>query len=200
MLPFSILAVYLIQNFYLRTSRQMRFLDIEAKSPLFTQFSETVAGLSTIRALGWSKSAILENLRLLNISQQPFYTMNTIQRWLQLVLDLWVGGMATVLVAISVCIPASSSRAAIGLSLATLIAVNANLNYLMYGWTRLETSLGAIARLKWFQNNTPCEDKPEEIVEPESDWPRQGKVVFEHVTARYRFVHWSLSILSIANY
>ena len=32
--PFLILAFYLIQRFYLRTSRQLRLLDLEAKSPL----------------------------------------------------------------------------------------------------------------------------------------------------------------------
>lgn len=32
--PFLVLLLYFVQRFYLRTSRQMRFLDLEAKSPL----------------------------------------------------------------------------------------------------------------------------------------------------------------------
>jgi len=32
--PFLLLVFYFIQNYYLRTSRQLRFMDLEAKSPL----------------------------------------------------------------------------------------------------------------------------------------------------------------------
>jgi ATP-binding cassette subfamily C (CFTR/MRP) protein 1 len=32
--PFLAAVLYVIQKFYLRTSRQMRLLDLEAKSPL----------------------------------------------------------------------------------------------------------------------------------------------------------------------
>lgn len=46
-------VVYLIQKFYLRTSRQLRQLDLETKSSLYTQFTETIIGLTTIRAFGW---------------------------------------------------------------------------------------------------------------------------------------------------
>jgi ATP-binding cassette, subfamily C (CFTR/MRP), member 1 len=50
--PPLLVVLYLIQRFYLRTSRQMRFLDLEAKSPLYQQFTETLEGITTIRALG----------------------------------------------------------------------------------------------------------------------------------------------------
>jgi ATP-binding cassette subfamily C (CFTR/MRP) protein 1 len=32
--PFLFGAFYIVQRFYLRTSRQLRYLDLEAKSPL----------------------------------------------------------------------------------------------------------------------------------------------------------------------
>jgi ABC-type multidrug transport system fused ATPase/permease subunit len=54
--PVLILAVYFLQKFYLRTSRQIRFLDLECKSPLYTHVAETLEGLSTIRAFGWQEA------------------------------------------------------------------------------------------------------------------------------------------------
>ncbi len=42
-----------LQKYYLRTSRQMRLLDLEAKSPLYSHFIESLSGLVTIRAFGW---------------------------------------------------------------------------------------------------------------------------------------------------
>lgn len=45
--------MYLLQSFYLQTSRQDRLLEIEAKAPLYAHFGESVAGASTIRVFGW---------------------------------------------------------------------------------------------------------------------------------------------------
>ncbi|EQB45580.1 ABC transporter [Colletotrichum gloeosporioides Cg-14] len=47
-LPFLCAILYLLQRFYLQTSRQVRLLGIEAKAPLYTHFSESVAGIATI--------------------------------------------------------------------------------------------------------------------------------------------------------
>lgn len=48
---------YYLQRGYLRTSRQLRFLDLEEKAPAHSQFLETLAGLPTIRAFGWARAA-----------------------------------------------------------------------------------------------------------------------------------------------
>lgn len=47
---FVLVSVYMVQRFYLKTSRQLRLLDLEAKSPLYSHFMETLSGLITIRA------------------------------------------------------------------------------------------------------------------------------------------------------
>lgn len=52
-LPPVALAVWILQKYYLRTSRQVRLLDLEAKSPLYSHFIESLSGLVTIRAFGW---------------------------------------------------------------------------------------------------------------------------------------------------
>jgi ATP-binding cassette subfamily C (CFTR/MRP) protein 1 len=39
-IPLGMIVVCLLQNFYLRTSRQLRFLDLETKSPLYTHFRD----------------------------------------------------------------------------------------------------------------------------------------------------------------
>ncbi|KAJ5908187.1 ABC transporter [Penicillium taxi] len=47
--------MYPLLRFYLHTSRQIRHLDLEAKSPLFSSFLETSKGITTIRAFGWQE-------------------------------------------------------------------------------------------------------------------------------------------------
>lgn len=41
-LPFCCIAVYIIQKVYLRTSRQLRLLELESRSAVFSSFLETV--------------------------------------------------------------------------------------------------------------------------------------------------------------
>lgn len=184
-LPLSFLALYLIQKYYLRTSRQMRLLDLEAKTPLYTQFTEITAGLSTVRTFGWSKELLDESFILLNTSQKPFYLMFCIQRWLELVLDLFVAGMAMLLVTIALRIPGTTSEGAIGLSMVNLLGLNLTLTTVIDQWTSLETSLGAIARLKAFIGSTPNENKDAEKEMPDN-WPI-GKIEIEGITASYRY-------------
>jgi len=62
--PFLIAVFYYLQRGYLRTSRQLRFLDLEEKAPLYTQFLETLGGLATIRAFDWKQAAIDQNRQL----------------------------------------------------------------------------------------------------------------------------------------
>lgn len=184
-LPFGFIALYFVQKYYLRTSRQMRLLDLEMKTPLYTHFTEALAGVSTIRAFGWTSEFMSDNTRRLDISQKPFYLMFCIQRWLQLVLDLFVAGMALLLVALALRVLGSTSQGAIGLALVNLLNFNITLKYVIDSWANLETSLGAIARLKWFMSSTPNEHGQGEDGRPPADWPAQGTVEFENVTAAY---------------
>jgi ATP-binding cassette subfamily C (CFTR/MRP) protein 1 len=50
-----------LQKYYLRTSRQMRLLDLEAKSPLYSHFLESLTGLVEIRAFGWRDNFLVSH-------------------------------------------------------------------------------------------------------------------------------------------
>jgi ABC-type bacteriocin/lantibiotic exporter with double-glycine peptidase domain len=88
--PFFILALWVLQRFYLHTSRQVRLRDIEAKAPLYSHLLETIDGLPTIRAFRWTTDFETKNDRLTTRSQIPIYTLYCVQQWLQVVLDMMV--------------------------------------------------------------------------------------------------------------
>lgn len=85
--PVLLACLYFVQSFYLKTSRQLRSLDLEARSPLQSQLLETIYGLATIRSFSWSKPAVQKFQRAVDASQQPLYLLYMVQRWLQLVLE-----------------------------------------------------------------------------------------------------------------
>ena len=49
----------------------------------------------------------------------------------------------------------------------------------------METSLGAIVRVKDFETNTPSENLPGEDGVPPEKWPSSGAVELRNITAQY---------------
>ncbi|CAH0054441.1 unnamed protein product [Clonostachys solani] len=183
--PVLMVILYLLQRFYLRTSRQMRLLDLEAKAPMYSYVLETLRGIVTIKAFGWQSFAISQNAALLDGSQRPFYLMYSIQRWLNLVLDLLVAGLATLIMTLATHLE-DSSAGALGVSLLNILTFSQDLTYLIRTWTDLETSLGAIARVRSFEAETPDERSSQQPLEPPSEWPSYGGIEFRSLSASYK--------------
>ncbi|KAG5656426.1 hypothetical protein KAF25_000013 [Fusarium avenaceum] len=179
-------AVYFyLQRGYLRTSRQLRLLDLEEKAPLYTQFLETLSGLATIRAFGWVNAVIQANHALVDRSQRPFYLLMIVQRWLVLVLDLTTAALALLLVGLAVSLRGEVDVGLTGVSLVQLISLSETVNMLIQFWTSIETSIGAVARIKQFAEETGEESLPGETQEPPPRWPEQGAIQISNLSASY---------------
>ncbi|KAF5000611.1 hypothetical protein FGRMN_1643 [Fusarium graminum] len=179
-------AVYFyLQRGYLRTSRQLRLLDLEEKAPLYTQFLETLSGLATIRAFGWRDTVIQANYALVDRSQRPFYLLMIVQRWLVLVLDLTTAALALLLVGLAVRLRDEVDVGLTGVSLVQLISLSETVNMLIQFWTSIETSIGAVARIKQFAEETGEENLPGETQEPPSQWPDKGRIQINGLSASY---------------
>jgi ABC-type multidrug transport system fused ATPase/permease subunit len=113
---------YCIQRIYLRTSRQVRLMDLEAKAPLCTHFLESLAGIITIRSFGWASAYKEKNDKHLDQSQVPFYLLFAIQNWLNLVLELVVAGLITVIVGLAVGLRSKVDPGYLGLGLVAAVS------------------------------------------------------------------------------
>ncbi|KAJ4414299.1 hypothetical protein N0V82_008028 [Gnomoniopsis sp. IMI 355080] len=181
--PFIAAFIYVVQRFYLRTSRQLRLLDLEAKSPLYTNFMDCLKGVTTYRAFGWTEDAISLNNDLLDTSQRPAYLLSMVQRWLAFVLGMVVAVMALLVVTLSTQLrPAAGFT---GASMVSFMSFGKTLAYLVQMYTLLETSIGAVSRLKSFSDNTAAEDLPGETVVPPASWPEKGRIEIRDVSATY---------------
>ncbi|KAM5348158.1 hypothetical protein ACJ41O_007982 [Fusarium nematophilum] len=176
---------FYLQRGYLRTSRQLRLLDLEEKAPLYTQFLETLSGLATLRAFGWCPAAIQANHALVDRSQRPFYLLIIVQRWLVLVLDLITAALALLLVGLAVRLRDEVDVGLTGVSLVQLISLSETVNMLIQFWTSIETSIGAVARIKQFAEETAEENLPGETQEPPAQWPDRGGIQIKDLTASY---------------
>ncbi|KAH7129421.1 ABC transporter [Dactylonectria estremocensis] len=181
--PFLIGVVYYIQLFYLRTSRQLRLLDLESKAPLYAHFIDTLSGLVTLRALGHIDASMATSNSLLDTSQRPAYLLAMIQRWLQLVLRLIVMVIATIIITLATQLRTDSGFT--GATLLTLMNFGDMLATIVQSYTTLETSIGAVARLKTFSSSTESESQPDVEATLDNKWPQRGQIEIKDVSASY---------------
>lgn len=145
-----------------------------------------VEGLETIRSFAWSREVILENILCVENSQRPEFLLFSLQRWLNIVLDILSATIATSVIAIAVAFRGQISGGQVGVALNVMIVANTTLLKLVENWTTLEISLGAVARLKTLENMTPSEGKKGENIDPPQNWPSKGRIEFQDVTASYQ--------------
>ncbi|KFZ09212.1 hypothetical protein V502_08876 [Pseudogymnoascus sp. VKM F-4520 (FW-2644)] len=182
--PFVLATFYFVQRFYLRTSRQIRFLDLETKSPLYTHFIESLAGLATLRGFGWEEEFNRQNNEYLQASQRPFFLLVTIQRWLALVLNLIVSGIAIIVAVVAVQLRGSIDPGFLGLALVNIMTLGTSLQSLVSFWTDLETSIGAVSRIRAFSEHTPSED-PHHLPKAPEGWLKSGQIGIKHMYAAH---------------
>lgn len=183
-IPFVMFAIYAIQKIYLSTSRQLRLLEIEARGPIYSHFLETLEGVVTIRAFGWEEEARKQHSRLLDTAQSPYYLLSCIQRWLKLVLDLIVAAPAVLVVGLAVSQRGTTSAGLLGVALTNVLGFSQSLTRLVTEWTTLETSLGAVARVRSFATTTE-QEAPSEISTTPQNLVTRGAVEFSRVHAKY---------------
>ncbi|KAH8882337.1 P-loop containing nucleoside triphosphate hydrolase protein [Thozetella sp. PMI_491] len=183
-IPLLLLVVYALQRFYLGTSRQLRMLELEHKSPVYSFFTDTIEGLPTIRAFGWSRSFLELFYGRLDESQRPVYFLYLIQRWLNFVFDVLVACLAVLLLVFATQFRNTSTGPALGVAMVNILSFSQGLGQLVWYYTELETCMGAISRIKEYAAMKP-EDDPAKMREPPSTWPSKGVVRFCDVSAAY---------------
>ncbi|KAK6353572.1 hypothetical protein TWF696_005534 [Orbilia brochopaga] len=185
MLPFLGLCFFYVVRFYLRTSRQLRLIEMEAKAPLYTHFQETLTGISTIRAFSWEREFEEENEKLLLTSQRPSYYLSTAQRWFAMLLDMIVAVFAFAIVLLVVQLRHSINPGFIGLALLNTVSLSGSLKILIVFYTNFEVSLGAISRIRQFNNTVPQEDDGMMHSFPITEWPSRGNVAYQNYAASH---------------
>ena len=87
-----------IYRYYLATSRELKRIDAVTRSPIFAWFSESLAGLSTIRAFHHQPIFISINQRRIDHNQICYLPSISVNRWLAVRLE-FVGAMIILIVA-----------------------------------------------------------------------------------------------------
>lgn len=185
--PFFAVLLWTVQRVYMPSSKRLRILDLEAKTLLYTNFLDTLAGLPTIRAFGWVPQQLARNQALLDDLQRPLYLLAMAQQWLTLLMNVIVAIVAVILVSLATQLGSKAGN--VGAGLVSIITLSNTLTTIIVAYTGLETTLGAIARLKSFGEETEQEDqnpeKGKDFQLLDETWPMTGRVQMQNVKASY---------------
>lgn len=143
-----------------------------------------VTGLTSIRAFKWAEQYQESYESLLDKSLQPDYLLDLVQQWLSLVLNLIVGIIAVTVTCFATQISSPSRDGLVGAGLVSLMTLGELVCATVRSWVQLETSLGAIKRLKDFEGTSPQKKDSAETRPPEG-WPSVGSIEINGVSAGY---------------
>ncbi|SPO07061.1 related to ABC multidrug transporter [Cephalotrichum gorgonifer] len=182
--PVLVGFLFIIQKFYLRTSKQLRLMDIEAKAPLSAFMLETIQGIVSIRAFDRTAEFSRKNTARLDYSQKAMYMLLSVQVWLKMILDFVVAVLAVLVTTLAVKFRSTQSLGFLGLALVNLISLSNSFKYLITFWAQLETSIGAVARIQRFNLDVEPEEKGE-LPPTYPSWPGRGDIQISNVSATY---------------
>ncbi|TIC99401.1 ATP-binding cassette transporter abc4 [Colletotrichum higginsianum] len=199
MLPAAVTcaAGIVVGEIYTRTAVTIKRLVASAQSPIFSQFADTLAGLSIIRARSGMPQTfgnnLADKLRVWSRAAEANFNCN---RWVAMRVDV-----VTALVGLSAGIIAVSKAGVVGAGLVGFSLNNATglsqtILQLVRSMNDLEVELQSFVRIKEYagleaeekaDDSYPEEgeftDDPSHVVP--RDWPSTGEIEFRNATIRY---------------
>ncbi|NXA51711.1 MRP7 protein, partial [Nothocercus julius] len=186
LLPLAALY-FSIQRYYRRTSRELKRLYSLTLSPIYTHFSETLSGLSSIRAMRATRRFEVENQLRLEQNQRCLFASNTAMQWLDIRLQMMGVAVVTAIAGIAIIQHQKQlgNPGLVGLALSYALSVTNLLSGLISSFTMTETMMVSVERTEEYTTDIPIEPQ-DKLVQVAADWPSQGHVEFQEVVLAYR--------------
>lgn len=185
--PLTVLYIY-YQQYYLKTSRELRRLDSVSRSPIFANFQESLNGVSLIRAYGQEDRFKFLNRNRIDRNMRAFHPAINANRWLAVRLEflgsiIILGSSGLAILSLK---SGSISAGLVGLSVSYALQVTQSLNWIVRMTVEVETNIVSVERVLEYSQLTP--EAPEIIEDnrPDASWPANGEVVFNDYSTRYR--------------
>ncbi|KAG0359163.1 hypothetical protein BG005_001263 [Podila minutissima] len=183
--PPLVLAYTAIQSYFIQSSQALkRFMSV-SKSPLYQHFGETLAGVSTIRAMHVTPRFVSMHNQRADCAAETALAFGIANRWLKIRIE-FLGS----LIILATALLAVNSRGilgagAVGLSLTYAMAITVDITYLVRSFSELQHQLISVERIEEYA--TLRQEAPAVTGVPvPSGWPAKGKIVFRNYSARYR--------------
>ncbi|KAF9434197.1 hypothetical protein BGZ76_008408 [Entomortierella beljakovae] len=185
MIPLG-LSYYHLGGFFLVSSRELKRLDLAARSPMYAHFGETLSGLVTIRAFNDVDRFAVQATTMLDRSQQTSYLANVTTRWLQIMLDFMSVTVLTSVALLAILQRNSVNQQIFSIVLSQIGELTMIMSRILSTSCQLETTIVSVERIREYTQLNP--EAPDVIPDSKNDeaWPQRGQITFNQYSTRYR--------------
>ncbi|CAL9730528.1 metal resistance protein Ycf1p [Monosporozyma unispora] len=186
-LPLGVLYIY-YQQYYLRSSRELRRLESITKSPIYSHFQETLGGMVTIR--GFHQQERFKHIHQCRVDNNisAFYPSVNANRWLAFRLETI--GSIIILGAATLSMyrlgRGTLTAGMVGLSLSYALQITQTLNWIVRMTVEVETNIVSVERIKEYAEIKPEAPTIVKDHRPREEWPESGSIEFKDYSTRYR--------------
>ncbi|OLY79209.1 Canalicular multispecific organic anion transporter 1 [Smittium mucronatum] len=190
-----IIAYLMVQEYYLQTSRQLKRISSILLSPIYSHFTESVVGISTIRSFKQQDRFEAENQDKLNKYLSASLTYDSLSQWESLRIE-GLGSvivlMSTLLGVIYIQLFGTIDASLAALSIVYSLQFTNALSRSVGTYCSIETNLISVERVYEYINlPSEFEDTPE-LLESKAenfklgeDWPEIGNLNVDNLVVRY---------------
>ncbi|KAJ3120151.1 hypothetical protein HK098_004819 [Nowakowskiella sp. JEL0407] len=183
LLPIIGYLYVLIAQAYLNASRELQRLESVSSSPIYALFSETLSGVTTIRAYGHQQRFIGDNTKKVNTNHRFYFYLWAANRWLCLRTDL-ISALTT-LVAGLLIMAGNIPTGWAGLCLTYSSMLSDVFLWIIRIHAMMEISMNSVERVFEY---TDLPQEPAAIIEnsrPPLDWPNAGQISVDKLAIKY---------------
>ncbi|RKP07534.1 P-loop containing nucleoside triphosphate hydrolase protein [Thamnocephalis sphaerospora] len=174
-----------IGAYFVNASRDLKRLESVAKSPFLSLLTESLSGVTTIRAFGATERFLSDSLAKIDAMHRPLYLLNVVTLWMSLQCEFLSAVISLVSSAFFVVNHNNVDAGLAGFLLSYAIMFFASTSWLLRSYGRNEMAMNGVERVMEYIN-TPRE--PPAIIEhcrPDTSWPHQGAIQVEDLSVRY---------------
>ncbi|KAJ7036806.1 multidrug resistance-associated ABC transporter [Mycena alexandri] len=176
---------YLVALYYRRSSVETKRLDSLMRSALYASYTETLTGLSTIRAYRNQDQAIVEAEYGLDLENRAYFMTITLQLWLGLRLDVFGNILIFGIALFAAGFRNTVSPSKIGVVLSYTLSITQVFSQMVSFFATNEQNMNSVERIITYAE-LPAEGDPTTPNDPPSSWPERGEVKFKNVEMAYR--------------
>uniref|UniRef100_A0A8C3D0L9 ATP binding cassette subfamily C member 8 n=1 Tax=Cairina moschata TaxID=8855 RepID=A0A8C3D0L9_CAIMO len=187
LVPLAIMC-YFIQKYFRVASRDLQQLDDSTQLPLLSHFSETVEGLTTIRAFRYEAKFRQKLLEYTDSNNIASLFLTAANRWLEVRME-YIGACVVLIAAvtsITSCLYRKLSSGLVGLGLTYALMVSNYLNWMVRNLADMEIQLGAVKRIHGLLK-TEAENYEGLLSSSQipQNWPDRGEIQIQNLSVRY---------------
>ncbi|KAI9014275.1 hypothetical protein DFJ74DRAFT_681992 [Hyaloraphidium curvatum] len=183
-IPILLVVFYVLRRVYVTGSRQIKRLEANSRSPVYSAIPTTLEGLPVIRAFKAGNRFVDSFSCLQDANTSQWFGFISSARWLGFRLDISGAALLTFTAFLSAGLVSSLSGPTVGLLLAYVLQLMGTLQWGVRQSVEAENLMVSVERILDY-TKVPQEPPSVTDVRPPPDWPTGGAIVFDKMSLTY---------------